>query len=128
MINQKYICENGISPWGRIEGIDRLFDGQICFVSTASHGGYLVPKELAEQRIPKEILGALFVRDTERLGFYAFEEDCDAAIAALYFPEILNEPGRINDVCNCIRGMMEFNCWDKAAREKLTEKMKELMN
>lgn len=96
------------TPWGQAQHIDRLKDG-IYFVSTMSHGGYLVPAKLAKQRIPEDVLRALFVGRYHE--YYAFEEDCDSALFALYFPELCDAE-QIKDLPRTITSMLNF-CWSK---------------
>ncbi len=82
------------TPWGvadRVEG-EQLRDGTFAlFVSTPSHGGYLVPRETAEAFMePRYLeLGELFT-DERQNGYYAFEEDCNWSAVILAFPELLD--------------------------------------
>lgn len=64
------------SPWGAIQHDDELYTG-VHMVSTASHGGIMILREIANKLLAK------WVQD---YGFWycnylCFEEDCDAPIA-----------------------------------------------
>mgnify|MGYP001023353249 CR=1 FL=1 len=81
------------SPWGDIQSFNAMAvrddeDIFTCFnVSTASHGGLLIPTELAERRVPSEYLKRSFVK---QIGAYtAFEEDCEWAFALKFIPELV---------------------------------------
>ena len=63
------------SPWGRIERIKTKTQG-VYEVSTASHGGIMVNKEVASQLLSP----AAIERGSLENGYYCFEEDCDACI------------------------------------------------
>lgn len=70
------------SPWGWIDSVDHYGEG-ICFVSTASHGGFYVAPWLANLMAPT-VLECAF-NDQGRNGW--FEEDCDAALVIASFPD-----------------------------------------
>lgn len=67
------------TPWGQAQQVDVIADG-IEFVSTASHGGYL----LSEERFEKMPEGVY--RQTWAGGRW-YEEDCDAGKVIVSFPE-----------------------------------------
>ena len=67
------------SPWGKIQDTKVISDG-ISFVSTASHGGFKLSRELNAQ-IPK-----CFRKEG---GWY--EEDCEYSIVIMFFPEFFKE-------------------------------------
>jgi hypothetical protein len=68
------------TPWGRATPRERVAPG-LWAVSTPSHGGYYVESS-ALGRIPEAFRGATFTRSP-----HWYEEDCDWAIVARYFPE-----------------------------------------
>jgi hypothetical protein len=68
------------TPWGRAITREQVAPG-VWVVTTASHGGYYL-EPAARERIPLIFQRATFTRDP---AFY--EEDCDWAIVARYFPE-----------------------------------------
>ncbi|MBO5140581.1 MAG: hypothetical protein J6B76_08025 [Peptococcaceae bacterium] len=64
------------SPWGDIQHADELYTG-VHFVSTASHGGVMMLRQIVENLLDKQV---------QDYGFWfgnylCFEEDCDAPIA-----------------------------------------------
>ena len=63
------------SPWGRIQRIKTKTQG-VYEVSTASHGGIMVCKEVASQLLSSEAIESGSLVN----GYYCFEEDCDASI------------------------------------------------
>ena len=70
--------------WGEIQTSHRLADG-VVDVTTASHGGIIVDKKIADNFLSKE---AIQVADYEN-GHYFFEEDCDWAVFAFENPTIV---------------------------------------
>ena len=68
------------TPWGTAQQIDTIAEG-ITWVSTASHGGFIITAErrAAMPRSLREF--ATFA------GGNAYEEDCDAAIVIAAFPQ-----------------------------------------
>ena len=70
------------TPWGAADHITPIGDG-IAYISTSSHGGFYVPPELNGQ-IPTEWREASW-RGLAKTGWY--EEDCDAAMVILTFPQ-----------------------------------------
>lgn len=87
------ISEKINTPWG-VTDFSELVAKGIKFVSTPSHGGYLIDKQVAEGRIPLKVLKSLFVKVSENSPYYAFEEDCDAVLVPLFFPEITSPENR----------------------------------
>jgi hypothetical protein len=69
-----------LTPWGMPDSLVDACPG-VWFVSTSSHGGYYVDDSVLD-RIPEAFRKATFCRDPN---FY--EQDCDWAIIALFFPE-----------------------------------------
>jgi len=68
------------TPWGNAQQTDTIADG-ITWVSTASHGGFILSAE-RRAAMPKSLREfATFA------GGNAYEEDCDAAIVIAAFPE-----------------------------------------
>jgi hypothetical protein len=74
------------TPWGRSQAIEKVGEG-IQFVSTASHGGYVLDAE-RNAKIPYAWRKASFNENGLR-GFY--EEDCDWTMVALTFPEYFSQ-------------------------------------
>ena len=72
-----------ITPWGAPDIADNLGDGIILY-STPSHGGVYIPNELLEC-IPDAFFFSGNFAQQRRDGW--FEEDCDMAIAIVFFPE-----------------------------------------
>ena len=64
------------SPWGEVQTYRYLSHG-VFFVSTASHGGVIVLKELADRYFTKEAQACCFPYGK----YLCFEEDCDAPVA-----------------------------------------------
>lgn len=62
------------SPWGKIDIITEVIQG-VFFVSTPSHGGFMVSKNIPLSNAAKN-------RSIPFEGFYCFEEDCQASIVA----------------------------------------------
>ena len=71
-------------PWGPIDSTDEIAEG-ITFISTARHGGFMLsPERMA--MVPN------FVREHNFLGSKKFfEEDCDANIVIVLFPDCFAE-------------------------------------
>lgn len=77
------------TPWGMADSVDQIGEG-IVFVSTPSHGGYFVPPAL-NATIPATVKALTFNRLGES-GWY--EEDCDAALVPVYFPNWFGKSAR----------------------------------
>jgi hypothetical protein len=71
------------TPWGAPQSIDDIGEG-VCFVATASHGGYFVPPAINE-KIPAA-WRAISFNGQGAAGWY--EEDCDWCMVALTFPSL----------------------------------------
>lgn len=71
---------DGYSPWGRITDLTQVADG-ITFVSTESHGGFI----LGNDRLA--LMPEAFRSHSPFAGIAHYEEDCDAPIVVLAFPE-----------------------------------------
>ena len=81
------------SPWGAVQVCDTLCPG-VFMVSTSSHGGVMVAKDMAAALSPAARKCAL-----RRGGYLCYEEDCDENIV---FRELLDKklwavPDRIKD-------------------------------
>ena len=70
------------TPWGPSQHIETIAPG-IQFVSTAGHGGFKLDSE-RNNMVPIDWRAASF-NGQGRAGWY--EEDCDAVLVALTFPE-----------------------------------------
>ena len=78
------------SPWGTVQS-EYVFPYGIYFVSTASHGGFLVPKEFADSTFSeKHLQVANTYCDPHRIpkGYYAFEEDCACLAVMCEVPKV----------------------------------------
>ena len=64
------------SPWGAVQYCEPLCPGAYS-VSTASHGGVMVQRELAMKALSVEARKCGFMDG----GYLCFEEDCDAPVA-----------------------------------------------
>jgi hypothetical protein len=71
------------TPWGHADHVVKLAEG-VHFVSTPSHGGFHLDPE-RNAIVPPEWKDATFRKLGER-GWY--EEDCDWAIMARFYPEL----------------------------------------
>ena len=71
------------TPWGTAQHVTQLADG-VCFVSTASHGGFKLSAE-RNAKVPKAWREGSFGGQGLQ-GWY--EEDCDVALVMLTFPEL----------------------------------------
>lgn len=65
--------EHFFSPWGEVHSVEKMQDG-VYFISTASHGGFAIDKDLAEKELSPTALA--FAEKTNAGGWYFFEEDC----------------------------------------------------
>lgn len=78
------------SPWGSVQHQEDYPHG-ISFVSTSSHGGFLVPKEYADMHFSAAAMRwADSYCDNVPRGYYAFEEDCAAVAVMMEVPETRN--------------------------------------
>lgn len=105
------------SPWGDIQYDDELYTG-VHMVSTASHGGIM---------ILREIVANLLDKDVQEYGFWfggylCFEEDCDAPIAirelldaGLYTAPVNDyfKPGEYEDCVNRSLQTWHPEYWNK---------------
>lgn len=87
--------QGGWSPWGEIQSIEEC-GSEVCFVSTAGHGGYWVPPRL-RHHIPKH-------QRTEAASWVDhlrgwFEEDCCAAYVVAALPMVFTEKQRVQAIC-----------------------------
>lgn len=73
------------TPWGKAQQIAE-FDKGILWVDTASHGGYLVPKDVVST-MPQPIQDyiATSIYGGPWGNYMAFEEDCEAALVDYCF-------------------------------------------
>lgn len=109
-----------LTPWGKSQHVDKyeIHGKTIYFVSTASHGGYLVPRSLAE-KMPEKYrkVGTAFNQ------FLAFEEDCACSAVDLAFPEICNQIAERNQGAVTAEFLIEaatetFKYWFETPREE----------
>lgn len=75
------------TPWGVSDYVKTIGDGGILAVSTSSHGGYYVPRELYRQ-MPEELRCNVYGGGTW------FEEDCEWALVVLAFPHLFADEDR----------------------------------
>lgn len=84
-----------ITPWGKSHGalrIEHESGRRIYRLDTPSHGGYAVPRASVDSRVPYRLRPS-----TMNAFFYFFEEDCEWAIAAKYFPEFFPDTDEIRE-------------------------------
>ncbi len=81
------------SPWGKVQTCDTLCPG-VFLVSTASHGGTLVSKEVSAMLSP-----AARKCGFKQGGYLCFEEDCQESVVLreLLDKKLWNIPDRIRD-------------------------------
>ena len=81
------------SPWGKVQTCDVLCPG-VFLVSTASHGGTMVAKDMAAVLSPAAIKCGF-----RQSGFLCFEEDTqeDVALRELLDKKLWTVPDRIKD-------------------------------
>ncbi len=73
------------TPWGVAETAEKIADG-IMFYSTPSHGGfYLSDARMAE--MPTAFKARTFIKPPRGEAGRWYEEDCDAAMVAVAFPQ-----------------------------------------
>jgi hypothetical protein len=111
------------SPWGEVQTCDVLCPG-VFLVSTASHGGTLVSKEVSAMLSPAaQKCGFL------QGGYLCFEEDCQESVV---FRELLDKklwsvPDRIKDKAafeeNINKSIREYNPEYWRARQAGLEKV-----
>ena len=95
------------TPWGPSQSARAFGDRGLVFYGTASHGGFFLPPALRAE-LPA------WARDTngDSQSFRAqrvagwYEEDCDAAIVVLAFPQWF-ERTAIENATDCLRGWHE---------------------
>jgi len=81
------------SPWGKVQGYDTYKLG-IIFVWTASHGGFLVPINVANMHMSRDSMKLADSYCHPEAGdgwsdkYYAFEEDCAGLAVVRDFPEL----------------------------------------
>jgi len=98
------------TPWGPAERTEQVAPG-IVFFSTASHGGYrLSQTRLAE--MPD------YLRDARHITGPWFEEDCEAALVVLAFPEDFPEGAADRAAESVARWFPRTLEAHKAAKEK----------
>lgn len=96
------------TPWGIAQEATRITEG-ITLYETASHGGYHVsPVRLLQ--MPEHL------RDKTFAGIGWFEEDCDAALVTLAFPELFTPYQRYGAVCTLYCGYSGLE-WRRPAFE-----------
>lgn len=92
------------TPWGQPDHVDHVAPG-IDFYSTPSHGGYHL--DLERQAHVKRTLPTF----RPFAGAPWYEEDCDAAVVVLMFPEAF--PGRRESAAEAVR---MFAAWPSGSR------------
>jgi len=85
------------TPWGMSQDSDKIADG-IVFYSTASHGGY----KLSPARMTEFIIQ--FPDFRTFAGGSWFEEDCDAAMVPVAFPDCF-PTDQVSMARDCVRSM-----------------------
>ena len=80
------------TPWGQSD-YQRTIQRGLHWVSTPSHGGFMVSRGLAEN-----LLTRAAISEGEHFGDYlAFEEDCDAAIVLYELPQTREGFSHVSD-------------------------------
>lgn len=77
------------TPWDQADTVKTVkVDGQDCYwVSTPSHGGIMIPIDLAAAKIPAKYRDRGFV--CHHSGFECYEEDLEWASAVTFIPQLL---------------------------------------
>ena len=110
------------SPWGEVQTCDVLCPG-VFLVSTASHGGTLVAKEVSAMLSP-----AARKCGFKQGGYLCFEEDCQESVVLreLLDKKLWSVPERIKDQAafeeNINRSIREYNPEYWRARQAGLEK------
>ena len=115
MINKRRKPSGDFTPWGAAQHIEELTTKGCYSVSTASHGGYLIPLDIAESRIPQKVLNELFATPGRYLGdyYYAFEEDCDVVVFLAWFPENVSKERQGNFIFDLRDSYLSSGMLDK---------------
>jgi len=99
------------SPWGKIQ-TTKVYARGLRDVSTASHGGFMVSRGLAERILSK----AAQKRGMEWHGYLCYEEDCDWAIVVmeltLYWERIFenaSEDIKLNPYAYLVKSLSRWN-------------------
>lgn len=109
-----------ITMWGHAQQVTEMVYG-ILFVSTACHGGVLIPKKLALKKLSKHArsVGCLFN------GYYSYDEDCEWAIPFIENPYWAT-------LCKIPKKALKCESWDpkscKNVKEQNTDLIIEFMN
>lgn len=100
------------TPWGHSDGVTSFGDEGLVLFTTPSHGGFYVP-ELLTNRMPIELrkhegthnpqraygyATALARVDTTFCGVAWYEEDCEATLVTLAFPELFTDDERVRSL------------------------------
>jgi hypothetical protein len=80
------------TPWGKADSAHKVADGIYC-VSTPSHGGYMVGKAIARERLSSEAQAAGMTWGN----WVCYEEDCQWAVLADAMVEVQRHAGRYWD-------------------------------
>ena len=97
------------SPWGKVQTCDTLYPG-VFLVSTASHGGTLVSKEVSAM-----LSSAARKCGFKQGGYLCFEEDCqeNVVLRELLDKKLWNIPDRIRNKSafeeNINKSIREYN-------------------
>lgn len=80
------------TPWGNSDS-ETKYDHGLTWVGTPSHGGFLVGKAYARKH-----LSPAAIVEGEHFGqYFAFEEDCDAAIVLYELPQTREGFSHVSD-------------------------------
>lgn len=95
--HSQHSASNVRTPWGPAQSCSVVADG-IVFVTTASHGGYLLSKERYDA-MPSALQRMSFTGDQ------AFEEDCSWCAVVLAFPFLFPSDGIRKAAIDAARNM-----------------------
>ena len=84
------------SPWGTVQSEEKYGRG-LTFVSTPSHGGFMISKGVAERRLSDAAMSLGWVYGS----YLCYEEDCAACIVMFELPETQGSANQ-QDIFNCL--------------------------
>lgn len=90
------------SPWGTVQSEEKYGRG-ITFVSTPSHGGFMISKGVARARLSD----AARANGWPYGGYLCFEEDCAACIVMFEIPETQGN-AKQEDIFNCLSSFYPY--------------------
>jgi hypothetical protein len=94
------------TPWGIPDTINKIIEG-LYFVSTPSHGGYMVEKSLAKKLLPATSIDSGFLGQAWG-NYYCYEEDC--AYAVLEYFILCRNP--VDETRKALEAFLEKNIFE----------------